>query len=106
MRQERHVRHYDVLVFLLVLDVLYIGILDYLETITGSTTSDGVIGVLLGLFTCSRPAANVFELFFYERVLLAQVSSGLSFAGWMLLNLIVFGCGWLVVFVGINRLAA
>lgn len=73
-------------------------------TITGRNLWDGVIGLLLGLFICSRPVGNAMSLLF------SQISSnwpdlmrrkGIS---WMVMNLFVLLLGWFVVFLGATRL--
>ncbi len=75
-----------------------------LHTITGIPRFDGVIGVLLGLFICSRPAANMLDLLFTQRS--RSAASERSLIGWLMLNGAVLFAGWFVLTVGATRLIA
>ena len=46
------------LLILIGLAVVYGFVEDYQRAFTGSIQTDGIVGVILGLFICSRPAAN------------------------------------------------
>ena len=81
----------------------YIGLLRYLHTLTGVPLLDGSIGIALGLYICSHPAANAVNMLFFERDALRQISEW-SIVRWLGLNLLTLLAGWLVVFVGITRL--
>ena len=87
------------------LALLYGGWLHTQRTITGIPRLDGVIGVLLGLFICSRPAANMLDLLFAARHSQSS-SSEWSSLGWLVLNLLVLFVGWIVVTIGATRLIA
>ena len=63
---------------------------------------DGISGVLLGLFICSRPAANMLDLLFTRRGQAA--SSEWSAIGWLVLNGLVMFVGWIVITIGATRL--
>jgi hypothetical protein len=89
---------------LILLAALYGGLLRVLPTLTGSTTADGIGGVILGLYICSHPAANAIDLMFYSRGALREVASGWSGMGWLALNLLVVLVGWLVIVGGATRL--
>jgi hypothetical protein len=91
---------------LVVLACLYLGWLSYQGTLTGRRTLDGIIGVLLGLYICSHPAANAINLLFFERQTLHELSTKWSGLAWLALNLLVLFCGWLVITLGAARLAA
>ena len=104
MDQQQHRRNSEVLWALLLLALAYSGLLYYLPTLTGSAMLDGSIGVLLGLFICSRPAANAIDMLFFERDVLCQVSSGWAGVGWLALNVLVLLVGWIVIVFGATRL--
>ena len=97
-------RNYKTLVLVVVLGVIYGGWLYTQHTITGMPRFDGVIGVLLGLFICSRPAANMLDLLFAQRSRAA--SSERSLIGWLMLNGMVLFAGWFVITIGATRLIA
>ncbi len=101
MEHERG-RNYMTLGVVVVLAVLYGGWLYTQSTITGASRLDGVIGVLLGLFICSRPAANMLDLLFTRRS--QEASSEWSALGWLALNMLVMVIGWLVITIGATRL--
>jgi hypothetical protein len=70
------------------------------HTITGLPRLDGIIGVLLGLFICSRPAANYLDLLFSR----GRTSSDRFLFGWLALNGLVIFVGWIVITIGATRL--
>ena len=83
MEQERG-RNYKTLALVVALALLYGGWMYTEHTITGLPRLDGVIGVLLGLFICSRPAANLLDWLFAAR------RSRSSSAEWSSLGWIVY----------------
>lgn len=60
--------------------------------------TEGVLGVMLGLFICSRPAAHLLDLLYRSH-----------YAGppqlwiWLLLNLLTLLVGLIVVFIGVMQ---
>ncbi len=78
----------------------------YKPTLTGSIRLDGVIGVLLGLYICSHPAANFLDIILFGGRVAPQFSSGLSFLLWFAVNALVMAAGWLDIFIGATKLAA
>ena len=84
------------------LALAYGGWLYFQRTLTGSYRLDGVVGVLLGLFICSRPAANMLDLLFTWRY--QATTSEWSAMGWLALNVLVTIVGWIVITVGATRL--
>jgi hypothetical protein len=102
MEQQRG-RSYRTLGVVVLLALLYGGWTYSQRTITGIPRLDGVIGVLLGLFICSRPAANMLDLLFAERRSQSS-SSEWSSLGWLGLNLLVLLVGWMVITIGATRL--
>lgn len=101
MEQERG-RNYGTLGVVVVLALLYGGWMITQHTITDIPRLDGIIGVLLGLFICSRPAANMLDLLFTRRGQMA--SAEWSSIGWLALNGLVMFVGWLVITIGATRL--
>lgn len=101
MEQERG-RNYKTLGVVIMLALLYGGWLYTQHMIIGMPRLDGVIGVLLGLFICSRPAANMLDLLFSQRSQAAP--SEWSAIGWLALNVLVLVIGWLVITIGATLL--
>lgn len=77
--------------------------LAYLGTLTGTDTWDGVLGVVLGLYICSHPAAAAIDVLFADRFAFRLITSARAGVYWLLLNVTVLFAGWLVIFVGMTR---
>ena len=71
---------------------------------TAVSTPDAVVGVLLGLYICSHPAANGIDLIFAERGAMQRMTSEWSGVRWLALNFLVMLVGWMVLVVGVSRL--
>lgn len=95
-------RNYKTLGLVVVLALVYGGWMLTQSTITSIPRLDGIIGVLLGLFICSRPAANMLDLLFARRGQAAF--SEWSDIGWLVLNGLVMIVGWIVITIGATRL--
>jgi len=104
MDQQRSGYNIKKLWALILLGIAYSSLLYYQRTLTGANKVDGIIGVLLGLFICSHPVANVLDTFFFGRGTRRRFSSGWFVVFWLALNMIVFLIGWFVIFVGTTRL--
>lgn len=89
---------------LVVLTLLYSYWLYFLQTLTGAPLLDGSIGVILGLYTCSRPAANAVDMIFFERTMMRQITSKWQGLGWLALNLLALLLGLVVIIIGVMRL--
>jgi hypothetical protein len=104
MDQHQLGRNIKALWALVLLGIAYTGLLYYQRTLTGKNDIDGIIGVLLGLYICSHPAANVVDLLFFGRGVRRQSSSRRSVVFWLALDMLVLLIGWIVIFVGTTRL--
>src|SRR4030042_197159 len=100
MDQHRRGRNIKTLWALVLLGIAYSSLLYYQRTLTGTNNVDGIIGVLLGLYICSHPAANVVDMLFFGRGVRGQFSSRRSAVLWLALNMLVLLIGWIVIFVG------
>src|SRR5262245_31493939 len=85
---------------------MYLGWMMYLPMLTGVTLFDGSIGVLLGLYICSHPAANGIDLLFLQRGALRRATRHWSGIEWLALNALVMLIGWIVLVVGAARFMA
>ena len=72
-------------------------------SLTGNSMLDGSLGVLLGLYICSHPAANAIDLLFFERAAFGRVGSGGSSVRWLALNILTLLMGWIVIVIGTTR---
>jgi len=73
------------------------------ETLTGEARTDGVIGVVLGLYVCSHPASNVLDVLFEDGGASRRASCEQRGIAWYALNLLVLLAGWFAVLLGIIR---
>ena len=104
---DQHRRGLNIKVWVLVLlGVAYSSVLYYQPMLTGTNNVDGIIGVLLGLYLCSHPAANVVDMLFFGGRDRRQFSSRRSAVLWLALNMLVLLIGWIVIFVGTTRLVS
>ena len=100
MRRQR--RNTPALLASAVAVAAYGALLALLPTLTGQPKLDGAVGVVLGLYTCSHPAANAIDALFYSRGALRRVSW--LGASWLTLNAAAILVGWLVIVAGVTRL--
>lgn len=91
------------LVALVMLGIVYGGLLSSRRTLTGIHHLDGIIGVVLGLYICSRPAANLVDMLFYRRYLRYPFLSNRFVVFWLALNTLVLLMGAIVIFIGTTR---
>jgi len=92
------------LLVVIVLGIAYTGFLYFQPTLTGRYVLDGIIGVVLGLYISSHPAAHLVEMLFYRRAMRYSFSSRRSFVLWLSLNALVLLISGIVIFVGTTRL--
>jgi len=104
MRQHRRGHNIKALWVLILLGITYSSLLYYQRTLTGADKADGIIGVLLGLYICSHPAANILDMLFFRRGARRQFSSRGSAVLWLALNILVLLTAWVVIFAGTTRL--
>jgi len=104
MDQVRRGRKIKTLWALILIGIAYGSLLYYQRKITGTDFADGIIGVLLGLYICSHPAANLVDMLFYSRDLRRPFSSKWAALSWLALNMIVLLTGCLCIFIGTTRI--
>jgi len=103
MRERQRGHNVKTMWALILLAIAYGSWLYYERTLTGSNKLDGSIGVLLGLFICAFPAANLLDVLLFAGSAGRGSSSWRSTLGWLGLNLLVLFCGWNVIFIGTTR---
>lgn len=97
--RQRRIRKVLVLGGATLLAVIYRTLLSGLHTLTRSNKGDGIIGILLGLYICSHPAANLLDTLLFGR---DDWRSGakLSIILWLAMNVFVLVLGWIMIFTG------
>jgi hypothetical protein len=103
MDQQGRGRKSAILSGMIGLAILYGVLLVLLKTLTGNPTLDGAAGVLLGLYICSHPSANLVDMIFFARSAGFRALSRRAAFGWLALNLAAFIAGWLVIVAGTTR---
>jgi hypothetical protein len=102
---QRQVRHRPVFLWgLILVALIFVLALHSWRTLTGHRGLDSFIGVGLGLYICSKPAATAVDLLFFNRGALYAMTKGVSGLGRLALNLLVFLIGWYVIFVSLTHL--
>jgi hypothetical protein len=86
----------------MLLALAYSAVLFVFGPLTEEAPIDGAIGVVLGLYVCSHPAANVLDLLFADGGIVRRGSEERGIA-WYVLNLLVLLAGWFVVWAGLTR---
>jgi hypothetical protein len=104
MDQQPQGREIITLSVLSVMGIAYSGFLYFQPTLTGRYVLDGIIGVVLGLYITSHPAAHLVDMLFYKRAIRYPSSSKRSVIVWLSLNVLVLLISGIVIFVGTMRL--
>lgn len=86
----------------MVLALFYGGIMLAFSPLTPEVRLDGAVGVILGLYVCSHPAANVLDLLFSDGGVSRQRPSEQQGILWYILNFLVLLSGWFAVLVGVT----
>lgn len=105
MDQDRRGRKSRMLLVLVLLALVYGILLSCRCATTGRDTLDGAIGVILGLYVCSHPAANAVDSLLFGRGV-SRISSKPFDALWLALNLLALLAGWLAIVIGATRFTA
>jgi hypothetical protein len=92
------------LLALVVPGIVYCGWVYSQRTLTGIDKWDGIVGVVLGLYICSHPAANLVDMLFFIRGRRSPFPSSKSVVSWFALNTLVLFIAGVVIFVGTTRL--
>jgi hypothetical protein len=102
--QPQRRRNYVTLTVLILLALAYRFLLGSQSGgLTGSNETDGILGVLLGLYVCSHPAANYLDLLFFGRTSLQVASSRRVLIVWAGFNLLTLLIGWVTMVLGTTR---
>jgi hypothetical protein len=102
-KEKQRVRNVGLLVVLGVFALGYAGTLWLRHRLVGGAMLDGGIGVVLGLYICSRPVANLLDILLFETHW--RASARRTDVAWVALNLLVLAFGCIVVMVGTTRFA-
>jgi hypothetical protein len=104
MYHPRRRRNAGLLWTLIVIAALYALWVRYGHGLTAMPMVEASAGVLLGLFICSRGAANLLDKILFGRILDPLATSRRSEALWLSFNLLILAIGWGVIFIGATHL--
>jgi hypothetical protein len=104
MNQQKVGSKIVILLVLAVVGVAYCTFVHSRGTLTGLVHLDGIIGVVLGLYICSHPAAHLIDTLFYRRGTRYRFSSTRSVVLWLALNVLVLLISGVVIFIGTTGL--
>ncbi|MGE5602760.1 MAG: hypothetical protein ACM30E_06900 [Nitrososphaerales archaeon] len=76
----------------------------FLRTPDERTLLVGALGVLFGLFVCSRAAANMMDMLLFDRYVFSRRSTRRADLLWIGLNLLTLLVGWVTIIEGTTRL--
>ena len=100
-RQKRGRKVVNMIGLMLVAFVFFL-LISFFNPLTWTHKSDGMLGVLLGLYICSHPAANLLDMVLFSRQTWFDFSRKSNYL-WIGFNLAVMGVGWLVIVIGTTQ---
>jgi len=103
MEQRKGRQNYGMLGVMVLLALAYAVTVYLWRPLSTAHKLEGSIGILLGLFICSKPAANLLDLLFDLLQNRFQRVSGLRLTLWLVLNFIILLVGWFIITLGATR---
>ena len=103
MKQPRIEYHIARMWLAVLLGVGYASLFLFFDTLTGSATLDGIIGVLLGLYIGSHPAAHLLDLLYLPQGKRRELLSSEPGVVWLVVNILVLVVGIFIIVIGANR---
>src|SRR5262245_58012387 len=103
MRQQRLEYHITRMWISVLLAIAYSSSFLFIYTLTGSTTLDGTIGVLLGLYIGSHPATHLLDLLYLPKGKRREFLSSEPGTVWLVVNILILVVGIFTIVVGTNR---
>jgi hypothetical protein len=98
MDRRRSAWSIGLLLGLILVAVIYSGIIYTRSAFAPNNWVEGTLGVILGLFICSRPAANLLDLLYRS-----HYTGPPDLWIWLTLNLLTLLAGVIVVFLGVMQ---
>src|SRR5262245_33997783 len=103
MKQPRIEYHIARMWISVLLGIGYSCLFLFFDTLTGSATLDGIIGVLLGLYIGSHPAAHLLDLLYLPQGKRRDFLASEPGAVWLVVNILVLVVGIFTIVIGANR---
>ena len=103
MTEYQHSRSLTRLWMVGLLGIIYSAVFALRPALLGRPVLAGSVGVLLGLYICSHPAANAIDMLFYGRVGRYVERSPQAETVWLIANFAVLLVGLVVIIIGATR---
>jgi len=103
MEQRNSRRNYGVLMIMALLALAYDLTVYIWRPLSTAHKVEGILGILLGLFICSKPAANLLDLLFDLLGNRLQREPELRLILWLVMNFLILLVGWFVITLGATR---
>jgi hypothetical protein len=99
-------RNYGTLSVMGLLAVAYYLTVYFWRPLSTAHKIEGSLGILLGLFICSKPAANLLDMLFDLLANRFQHDNALRLTLWLSSNFLVLLAGWFIITLGATRFTA
>jgi hypothetical protein len=106
MSAQKRRQNYAILGVLILLALLYAATIYFWPPLSNAHKVEGSLGILLGLYICSKPAANLLDLLFDLLSSRFLPVSGLRLVLWLTSNFIMLLVGWFIITLGATRFTA
>jgi len=103
MNQSKRERNSRWLGGLILLGMICSSLLHFGVRLTGIHQFDGIAGVMLGLYICSKPAENVLDMLLFGRYAPLRITNQWSYYLWWILNAITLFVGWVEIVAALIR---
>ena len=103
MSAQKRRQNYVILGVLVLLALLYDVTVYFWRPLSGVHKVEGILGILLGLYISSKPAANLLDLMFDVLSNRFLKVSGLRLIFWLVVNILLLLVGWYVITLGATR---
>jgi hypothetical protein len=87
----------------IVLGVIYAAWIYVRNAITGSNFWDATIGVLLGIYICSRPVSNLLDMIYAQNIRWKDLKKRAGMT-WLVMNFVTTFVGWATIVLGATRM--
>lgn len=95
--------HSGLLITMVLLGIGYATWIHLHQTITGDNLWDAIIGVLLGIYICSRPITNLMDMIYTQNICWQDLMKRAGVM-WLVMNFITTFTGWATIVLGATRM--
>jgi hypothetical protein len=88
---------------MVLLGAIYAAWLYTRQTVTGSNFWDAALGVLLGIYICSRPVGNLMDMLYAQNIRWNELRKRAGIT-WLVMNFVTTFVGWATIVLGATRM--